>query len=157
MKKRTVIGLLVVALALALSAPRLLERQLPVDAELAASLVSIESENLGETIVNCLNRRNETGVWWDLLPADHLTAYLDANAGSHGVPIVVTGRAGWSVSWAAVVDWDNDVLTAFETFGAKGCEDGSFHRSELPIRIIGSFKRCGVAFGGVYPGEIVGH
>jgi hypothetical protein len=143
------IGAVVIVLVLAL--PRAYERFLPINNSAALALGAEEPENIGKTVVECLNRHNRLGVWWDFLPADFLKAHDDLGGSWSSSHYVITGRLGWHVTWAAIIPLETEPPTAFETFGAENNIDGAFGRAELPIRILGTLKRCGVLFGGIYP------
>ncbi len=127
------------------------ERLLPVDKTVAISLSANATENVGKSVVDCLNHYNQLGVWWDLNSADHLKAHEDLGGPWSSSYYVISGRLGWHVTWAAIIPLEAEAPTAYETFGAENSMDGALFRRELPIRIVGSLKRCGVTFGGVYP------
>jgi hypothetical protein len=139
---------------IALGAPRLYERMLPVDGHATERLTEHLHGDLGVRIVYCLNQINSDGVWWHLRPAHTLIAHEDRGGSWSDSYYVITGRLGWHVTWAALVPYGAETPTAYETLGAEGDAGRSRFRLEIPIRIVGSFKRCGVSFGGIYPGEL---
>ncbi|MEM1350797.1 MAG: hypothetical protein AAGF27_00555 [Pseudomonadota bacterium] len=140
-----------IVLALVLALPRAYERLIPTNNSAALALAEEVPENIGNLVVECLNEHNHLGVWWDWLPADSLKAHQDRGGSWSSSHYVISGRSGWSVTWAAIIPLATEPLTAYETFGAKNNPDGAFHRTKLPIRVLGTLKRCGVLFGGVYP------
>lgn len=101
--------------------------------------------------MECLNRHYHLGVWWDLLPAEFLKAHRDVRGSWSFSHYVITGSLGLHVTWAVIVPLDSELPTAYETFGAESSLDSVCGRTELPTRIVGTLKRCGVRFGGVFP------
>lgn len=143
-----------VAPVLAFVMPRMSEYLLQVDNSAASALGARRPENLGRSIVSCLNQHNRFGVWWDLNSVEDLRAHQDLGGSWSNSHYVIAGRIGWHVTWAAIVPLEAEAPIAYESFGAEGNMDGAIFRTELPARIVGSLKRCGVTFGGVYPGAI---
>lgn len=141
-------------LALMFSVPRAYERIIPVDPSAALFIYDSEPENVGELLVECLNHHNEFGVWWDLTGADYLKAHEDLGGAWSPSYYIITGRLGWHVTWATIIPLKTETFVAYETFGAENSLNEALFRVELPTRIIGSLKRCGVAFDGVYPDEL---
>ena len=138
-------------LALVLALPRAYEHLLPINNSAALALAAVEPKNVGKSVVECLNKHNRLGVWWDLLPASSLKAHEDLGDSWNSAHYVITGRLGWHVTWAAIIPIKAELPKAYETFGAENNTGGAFGRREMPTRILGTLKRCGVQFGGVYP------
>lgn len=152
-----IVGAVVIVLALVLALPRAYESFLPFNNSAALDLGGEKPEDVGKFVVECLNSHNRLGVWWDFLPADFLKAHEDLGGSWSSSHYVISGRLGWHVTWAAIIPLEvkiplqKQTPTAYETFGAENNIDGAFGRTQLPIRILGTLKRCGVLFGGVYP------
>jgi len=140
------IGIFLLAAMLVLGTPHAYERLLPVHKSAASALAGKAHDEVGDLIVDCLNQRNAQN--WDL------RAYHDPGGDWSATHYFVSGRFGWSLSWAAVVPVRQGAPIAYETLGAANGFDGGRHRAALPWKIIGSLKRCGVAFGGIYPSAL---
>lgn len=150
-----VVCVVLIGLVLVLAVPRAYERFLPVDNSALLDIIAIEPEKVGQSVVECLNQHNHNGVWWDLSSADYLRAHEDLGGSWSPSHYVISGRLGWHVTWAAIIPLETEIPIAYETFGAENNMDGALFRTELPIRIVGSLKRCGVVFGGVFPDALL--
>jgi hypothetical protein len=149
MLKRIVLTLvfLTASFGLALFVPHAFGRVRSVDQPAAASLSERERADIGPTLVGCMNepdssRFSENGY-------DPLTAHNDLGGDWSDDYYVISGRIGWHVTWQVLLPLDSEPITAYDTIASEPIK--ALFRRDLPWKVIGSLKRCGVEFGGDWP------
>ena len=151
--KKIILRLLgfVFVLALVAVAPRVYQLVLPVNSEASTQLSVLGEADAQKEILDCLAEQNRVRVWWDWNSAWRLKPIGRLIGETEPMLFVVAGILGHHVTWAAAVEYEASRFIAYETVGANRNTGLSMFRGKLPYRVIGSLKKCGVNYGGVYP------
>ena len=139
------------SIGLLLAVPHAYERTRPTNTSAASFLNQLPRTEIGPTLVECINEIN--GNRPSKYGYNSLEAHYDFGGDWSNDYYAISGRLGWHATWQALIPLGSAPVTAYDTFEAEQMK--AMFRRQIPWKIVGALKRCGAAYDGAWPAELL--